>query len=172
MEMRLNMITHCNQLYPVIATNTFVAETAAVIGDVECRQDSSIWFGAVLRGDKGHILVGEGTNIQDNVTVHCDETYPVTLGKHVTVGHNAVVHGCTVEDNVLIGMHATVLNGCHIGKNSIIAAGALLPQGMEVPEDSLVIGVPAVIARELTEEQIAAIEESAQEYIQLAGLYR
>lgn len=166
------MITHCQQLYPVIATNTFVAETAAVIGDVECRQDSSIWFGAVLRGDKGHILVGEGSNVQDNVTIHCDETFPVTIGKNVTIGHNAVVHGCTVEDNVLIGMHATLLNGCHIGKNSIIAAGALIPQGMVVPEGSLVVGVPAKISRSLTEEQIAAIQESAEEYIHLAEMYR
>ena len=116
----------------------FVAPNATVLGDVVLRPGSSVWYGAVLRGDDGTLTLGENTNVQDNAVLHCDPGGAVTLGKNVTVGHCALVHGCTVGDGSLIGMHATLLNHCVVGKNCIIGAGALVPEGKIIPDDSLV----------------------------------
>lgn len=123
----------------------FVAPNSTVLGDVVLGPGSSVWYGAVLRGDDGTLTLGENTNVQDNAVLHCDPGGAVTLGKNVTVGHCALVHGCTVGDGSLIGMHATLLNHCVVGKNCIIGAGALVPEGKIIPDDSLVVGVPGKI---------------------------
>ena len=133
----------------------FVAENATVCGDVVLGKDSSVWFGAVMRAESEPMRIGSRTNIQDNVTVHIDNGFPVTIGNDVTVGHNAVVHGCTVEDGVLIGMGSTVLNGAVIGKGSVVAAGALVLEGAVVPPNRLVAGVPAKVKKTFTSEEVA-----------------
>ncbi|MFD5556574.1 gamma carbonic anhydrase family protein [Streptomyces sp. NPDC127068] len=157
---------------PEVDPGAFVAPTAVVIGDVTVRTGASVWYGAVLRGDCGPIVIGADSNVQDNCTVHVDPGFPVTVGERVTIGHNAVVHGCTVGDDALIGMGATVLNGAVIGAGSLVAAGALVPQGMEVPAGSLVAGVPAKVRRPLTEEERAGITRNGALYVQLAGAHR
>ena len=156
---------------PTVDSEAFVAENATVIGDVKLEKNSSVWYGAVLRGDMTSIVVGEGSNVQDNATVHCSPGFPVSIGKNVTVGHNAIVHGATVMDNVIIGMHATVLNGAVIGKNSIIAAGALVTEKAVIPEGSLVVGVPGKVIKQLTEEQIKGNEINASHYVELSKLH-
>ena len=140
---------------------------AQVIGDVEIGENCSIWHGAVIRGDVGPIRIGKNSNVQDNATVHCDPDFPVHIGENVTVGHNAVIHGCTIEDDVMIGMSATVLNGAVIGKGSIVGAGALVREGQIIPPNSLVIGLPAKVVKETTEEQRKAILENANHYVEL-----
>lgn len=149
----------------------FVASNATVQGDVILKPGSSVWYGAVLRGDDGTLTVGENTNIQDNAVLHCDVGGGVTLGKNVTVGHCALVHGCTVGDGTLIGMHATLLNHCVVGKNCIIGAGALVPEGMVIPDGMVAVGVPAKLRKAITPEQIAANERNAEHYVQHAKLH-
>ncbi|MGW3862846.1 gamma carbonic anhydrase family protein, partial [Streptomyces sp. NPDC005047] len=133
---------------------------------------ASVWYGAVLRGDVERISVGADSNVQDNCTLHADPGFPVTVGERVSIGHNAVVHGATVEDDCLIGMGATVLNGAVIGAGSLVAAQALVPQGMRVPPGSLVAGVPAKVRRELTEEERAGVTLNGTMYAALAGEHR
>ena len=145
---------------------------AQVFGDVELGEDVSIWHGAVIRGDTDSITIGNKSNVQDNCVVHCTKEFPVKIGDNVSVGHGAVVHGCTLEDNVLIGMNATVLNGAHIGKNSIVGAGAVVSEGKEFEEGSLILGVPAKKVKDLTSEQIAHIQENADNYIKLSKQYK
>lgn len=157
---------------PSIASDAFTAPTSVVIGDVTMAAGASVWYHTVLRADCGPIVLGADTNIQDNCTVHVDPGFPVTVGERVSVGHNAVIHGCTIEDDVLVGMGATVLNGAHIGAGSLIAAQALVPQGMRVPPGSLVAGVPAKVKRELTEEEREGIKLNAAMYLQLAKGHR
>lgn len=157
---------------PSIAPGAFTAPTSVVIGDVTMAEGSSVWYHTVLRADCGPIVLGADTNIQDNCTVHVDPGFPVTVGARVSVGHNAVLHGCTVEDDVLVGMGATVLNGAHIGAGSLIAAQALVPQGMRVPPGSLVAGVPAKVRRELTDEEREGIKLNAAMYLELAKGHR
>ncbi|MCM2577400.1 gamma carbonic anhydrase family protein [Streptomyces meridianus] len=154
---------------PRIHPEAFAAPTAVVVGDVTLGAGSSVWYHAVLRGDGDSITLGSQSNVQDNCTVHADPGFPVVVGDRVSVGHNAVLHGCTVEDDVLVGMGATVLNGARIGTGSLIAAQALVPQGMEVPPGSLVAGVPAKVRRELTAEERAGLELNAAVYVELAG---
>ncbi|MEC4020390.1 gamma carbonic anhydrase family protein [Streptomyces sp. H27-D2] len=157
---------------PEIDPESFAAPTSVVIGEVSMAPGSSVWYHAVLRADCGPIVLGADSNIQDNCTVHVDPGFPVTVGERVSVGHNAVLHGCTVEDDVLIGMGATVLNGAHIGAGSLVAAQALVPQGMRVPPGSLVAGVPAKVKRELTEEEREHIKVNATMYWELAKAHR
>ena len=145
---------------------------AQVFGDVELGEDVSIWHGAVIRGDTDSITIGNKSNVQDNCVVHCTKEFPVKIGDNVSVGHGAVVHGCTLEDNVLIGMNATVLNGAHIGKNSIVGAGAVVSEGKEFEEGSLILGVPAKKVKDLTSEQIAHIQENADNYVKLSKQYK
>ena len=140
---------------PDVSQAAFIAENATVCGDVVLGKDSSVWFGAVMRAESEPMRIGARTNIQDNVTVHIDNGYPVAIGNDVTVGHNAVVHGCTVEDGVLIGMGSTVLNGAVIGEGSVVAAGALVLEGAVVPPNSLVAGVPAKVKKTLAPEEVA-----------------
>ena len=132
---------------PKIDGSAFVADNATLIGDVELAPDSSVWFGAVIRADNEPIKVGRGSNIQDNATLHCDPSHPLTIGEDVTVGHNAVVHGCTLGDGVLVGMGAVVLDDAVIGEYSIVGAGAVVTSGMVVPPYSLVVGLPAKVVR-------------------------
>lgn len=150
----------------------WTAPTSVVVGEVTLAADSSVWYGAVLRGDCAAIELGEGSNIQDNCTVHADPGFPARIGAGVSVGHNAVLHGCTVGDNVLVGMGATVLNGARVGAGSLIAAQALVPQGMEIPPGSLVAGVPAKVKRELTDEEREVIRANAEYYRHLAATHR
>lgn len=157
---------------PEIDADAFTAPMSVVVGAVTMRAESSLWYGAVLRGDADTITIGAGSNIQDNCTVHADPGFPAHVGEGVSVGHNAVLHGCVVEDDVLVGMSATVLNGARIGEGSLIAAHALVPQGMQVPPGSLVAGVPAKIKRELTQEEREGIRVNAEMYRHLALAHR
>lgn len=144
-----------------------IAENAVVVGDVVLAKNCGIWYGAVLRGDEGHIEVGEDTNIQDNAVVHEN----VTLGKGCTVGHGAIVHGCTVGDNTLIGMGATILNGAKIGRDCIVGAGALVTGKMDAPDGSMILGSPAKVVRPLTAEEIESNREAAQWYVRAMETY-
>ena len=150
---------------------SYIAENASVIGDTVLMNGSSVWFNAVLRADVDKIIIGENSNVQDNATVHCTGGYPVVVGKNVTIGHNAVVHGCTVGDNSLIGMNATVLDGAKIGKNSIVGAGALVTEHKEFPDNSLIIGVPAKAVKTLDENAVQSILNNASHYKALAEEY-
>jgi carbonic anhydrase/acetyltransferase-like protein (isoleucine patch superfamily) len=144
----------------------WIAPGAWVLGDVILKPGASVWFGAVLRGDNEPITVGENTNIQENSVLHTDMGEPLTLGRGVTVGHMAMLHGCTVGDHSLIGIGAVVLGRARIGKNCLIGAGALVTEGKEIPDGSLVVGSPARVVRQLEPGQIAALEASAEHYVQ------
>ena len=146
----------------------FVAANATVLGDVTLGKGTNIWYGAVLRGDESSIHVGAGSNIQDNAVLHCDADCPAVIGRDVTVGHGAILHGCSVEDTCLIGMGAILLNGCVIGAGSLVAAGALVTQGMIVPPGSMVMGSPAKVTRPLRPEESADILDSAATYRHLS----
>lgn len=150
-----------------IAKDTFVAETADVLGDVTMGEGSSIWYNAVIRGDISYIKIGKFTNIQDNATAHVDTNQSTKIGDYVTIGHNAIVHGCTVGDNSLIGMGAIILNGAVIGDNCIIGAGTLITEGAIIPPNSLVIGSPGKIKRQITGEEIKTIKDNAIRYEKL-----
>lgn len=153
---------------PSIADDAFAAPTATLIGNVTLASGSSVFYGAVLRGDTDSITLGEGSNLQDNVVVHCDAGMPATIGARVSVGHGAVVHGCTVEDDCLIGMGATVMNGAVIGAGSLVAGGAVVLEGTLIPPRSLVAGVPAKVRRELSDDEIDGIRANAARYVELA----
>jgi len=155
----------------VLGKPLFVAGNATVLGDITIGEEVGIWFGAVLRADKDRISIGDRSNIQDNCVVHTSRGFPVTLGKNVSVGHGAILHGCTVADQVLIGMGAIVLNGARIGKGSLIGAGAVIREGMEVPEGSVVVGVPGKIIKQTDAEQQQQILANAASYVELAGEY-
>ncbi len=142
----------------------FIAPGAAVIGRVRLAAGVSVWFGAVLRGDNEPIVIGENSNVQDNCVLHTDWGYPLSVGSGVVVGHGVILHGCTVGDNVLIGMGATVMNGAVIGDNCVIGAGALVAEGKQIPANSLVVGVPGRVARTLTDDESAALTAGAREY--------
>ena len=144
----------------------FVAPNATVLGDVVLKPGSTVWYGAVLRGDDGTLTIGENSNVQDNAVLHCDAGGAVTLGKNVTVGHSALVHGCTVGDGSLVGMHATLLNHCVVGRNCIIGAGALVPEGMVIPDGSVAVGVPAKIIKQVSEAQVQANLQNAAHYVE------
>ena len=146
----------------------FIAPKATVIGDVRLGQDSSVWYGAVLRGDINFISVGEGSNLQDGAIGHLSDDLPLEVGAYVTVGHGAVIHACVIEDECLVGMNATILDGARIGRQSIVAAGTVVPQGMQVPEGSLVAGVPATISKTLSPERRQGLRRWAEKYVEVA----
>jgi carbonic anhydrase/acetyltransferase-like protein (isoleucine patch superfamily) len=151
---------------PVVHPSAFVDESAQVIGDVQIGPESSVWMNAVIRGDVKDIRIGARTNVQDGTVVHVmHDTHPTRIGDDVTIGHSAVVHGCTVEDRVLIGMGAILLNGAVVGHDSIVAAGALVAEDMVVPPRSLVMGVPARVRRPLTDAEVESVRESAANYV-------
>ncbi|MEV3859972.1 gamma carbonic anhydrase family protein [Streptomyces sp. NPDC050095] len=166
------LVTGIGGKEPKIDPEAFVAPMSVAIGDVTLHAGASLWYGAVLRAEFEPIVLGADSNIQDNCTVHVDLGFPVTIGERVSVGHNAVLHGCTIEDDCLIGMGATVLNGAVIGAGSLVAAQALVPQGMVVPPGSLVAGVPAKVRRELTEEERAGVTLNGTVYVDLARTHR
>ena len=157
---------------PNLGQNVFISDTAAVIGDVSLGDDVSIWFGSVLRGDMHYIKVGSRSNIQDNAVVHVTTAVsPTHIGSGVTVGHGAIIHGCIIEDNCMIGMGATVMDNAVIGTGSLVGAGALVPPNMVVPSKSLVVGMPGKVVREVHNEEYEMIIERPGEYIELAALY-
>ena len=143
----------------------FVADSAEVIGNVELGEDVGIWFGSVIRGDNERITVGARTNIQDHCVLHSDPGFPLTIGENCTVGHRAILHGCTIGDGTLVGMGATILNGARIGRNCLIGAGALITEGKDIPEGSLVVGAPGKVVRTLGEDDIARLARSAAHYV-------
>lgn len=157
---------------PLIDDSCFVAEGARIIGAVVLSENVSVWFNTVIRGDSAEIVIGANSNIQDNCTVHTDKGLPCIIGKNVTVGHNAVVHACTLEDSCLIGMGATVLSGAVIGENSIVAAGAVVAERRVVPAGVLYAGVPAKFIRNLTLEEQCALKKSADNYLHYAKEYK
>lgn len=166
------MIIDFKDKKPSISESAFIASSAEIIGDVEVGESSSVWFNAVVRGDMGSIRIGSRTSIQDNVVIHTDPSQRADIGDNVTVGHGAVIHGCTIDNNVIVGMNATVLNGAYIGKNSIVGANALVPEGKQFPENSIIIGVPSRVKREASDEDRVKIAENAAEYVELAKEYK
>ena len=152
--------------------NYFVAETAVVIGRVRLREAASVWFGAVLRGDNEWIEVGERSNVQDHAVLHTDMGYPLRLGRQVTVGHRAMLHGCTVGDGSLIGIGSVVLNGAVIGRSSLVGANSLVTEGKTFPDGALILGSPARVVRMLSDEQIEGLRRSAELYIAQAARHR
>lgn len=156
---------------PGIADTAFVASGAVLVGRVTLADRASVWYNSVLRAEAEPITIGEGSNLQDNVSCHVDHGYPLTVGANVSVGHGAVLHGCTIEDDVLIGMASTVMNGAVIGAGSLVAAGAVVLEGTIVPPGSLVAGVPGKVRRELTVDEIAGNRHNAEEYLRHAALH-
>ena len=144
----------------------FVADNAMVIGRVLLRQNASVWFNAVLRGDAELITVGIDSNVQDGAVLHTDPGYPLVIGQGVTVGHKAMLHGCTIGDNSLVGINAVILNGAKIGRNCLIGANALVGEGKEIPDNSMVLGSPGKVVKQLNEQQIAGLKMSAAHYVQ------
>jgi len=157
---------------PRIHSSAFVAESANLIGAIEIGKDASVWYQVVIRADDEPVIIGEGTNVQDGSIIHIDDGMPTVLGKGVTVGHRAIVHGAVVEDHVLISMGAIILSGAQIGKHCIIGAGALVLENMNIPPNSLVLGVPGRVIRPVTDEQIKRIYQTAQGYIERSQIYR
>lgn len=157
---------------PRLGARVFVADNTAIVGDVVIGDDSSIWFGAVLRGDVHHIRIGARTNIQDNCVLHVTAgTWPVILADEVTIGHGAIVHGCTVERGALIGMGSRVLDGATVGELALVGAGALVAEGMNIPPRTLAVGVPARVKRDLTAAEIARLEQSWRNYVEYKNQY-
>ncbi len=159
------MIRAYRGVLPRIAASAYIDPSAQVIGDVEIGERSSIWPGAVLRGDVNPIRIGEETSVQDNCVVHVDVDDPTTIGNRVTVGHAVVLHGCTVEDGSVIGIGAIVLNRARVGRGSVVGAGCLIPEGAEVPPDSLVLGVPGKVRRQVSEEERIRFQANCANYV-------
>ena len=157
---------------PQVARSAWVAPGAFVIGDVHLGEESSVWYGAVLRGDTEPIRIGARTNVQDGCVLHADPGYPTMVGEGCVLGHNAVVHGCEIEDDCLVGMGATILNGAKIGVGSIVAAGAVVPESREFPPGSLIVGLPAKRVGDVSEEQATEIARGASEYVERAAAHR
>ena len=150
----------------------WIAPNAMVLGNVILKKNASIWFGAILRGDNDLITVGENSNVQDNAVLHTDASFPLTIGSKVTIGHLAMLHGCTIGDNSLIGIGAVIMNGARIGKNCLIGAGALITENKEIPDNALVMGSPGKVVRTLSDEQAAALPRSADGYLANWKRYR
>jgi carbonic anhydrase/acetyltransferase-like protein (isoleucine patch superfamily) len=157
---------------PNIADSAWVADSAQVIGQVALSDDVSVWFGAVVRGDNEQLTLGPGSNVQDGAVLHADPGFPLTLAAFVTVGHQAMLHGCTVGEGSLIGIQAVVLNGAKIGRHCLVGAGALVTEGKEFPDGSLIVGAPAKVVRPLRPEEIEGLRRSAVRYVDNARRYR
>ena len=168
----MSLIIPFGDAAPSIDPTAWVAPNATLIGQVTLAENSSVFYGAVLRADVASITLGAGSNLQDNVTVHCDSGVPTSVGAGVSVGHAAVLHGCTIEDDCLIGMNATVLNGAVIGAGSLVAAGAVVLEGTVVPPGSLVAGVPAKVRRELADGERERLTQNARNYLRYAVAHR
>lgn len=157
---------------PEIDDSAFVADSATVIGKVTLQPGSSVWFGATIRGDNERITIGAGSNVQEGTVMHTDIGYPLDIGANVTIGHQAMLHGCTVGDGALIGIQAVILNGAKIGRGCLVGAGALVTEGKEFPDNMLIIGSPAKAVRELAAEDVARLQASADSYVQRARLFK
>jgi carbonic anhydrase/acetyltransferase-like protein (isoleucine patch superfamily) len=157
---------------PQVADSAWVADNAQVMGAVTIAADASVWFGVTVRGDTDTITIGQGSNIQDGSVMHADHGKPLTVGKHVTVGHMVMLHGCTIGDESLIGIGAVVLNGAKIGKNCLVAAGSLVTEGKAFPDGTMIMGAPAKVVRELSPEQIEGLRQSARHYVENARRFK
>ena len=165
-------IYQLENIAPQRGKNVWVAPNASVIGDIRLANEASVWFGAVLRGDNEPIVVGAQSNIQDNAVLHTDAGIPLVIGARVTVGHLAMLHGCAIGDGSLIGISAVLLNRCQIGRHSIVGAHALIPEGKIFPDRVLIVGSPAHVARELSDEEVKRLEHSALHYVENARRFR
>jgi carbonic anhydrase/acetyltransferase-like protein (isoleucine patch superfamily) len=161
-----------NDTVPQLHEKAWVADSATVIGNVRLHEEASVWYGAVVRGDNELITVGRGSNVQDGSVLHTDHGFPLTLGEGVTVGHQVTLHGCSIGDGSLVGIQAVVLNGARVGRNCLVGAGALVTEGKELPDNSLIMGSPAKVVRELTPEQSQRLRQSAMNYIANAARHR
>lgn len=157
---------------PRVAADAWIAPGASVIGDVDLQSGSSVWFGAVIRGDNDSVTIGEGCNIQDGTVVHIDSGFPLTLHRNVTIGHKVMLHGCTVHEGSLIGIGSILLNGSVIGKNTLVGANTLIPEGKEYPDGVLVLGSPGKVVRKLTDEELEGLSRFAGHYISNAEYYK
>ena len=166
------MVMEFEGVTPKIDENTYISESVDIIGKVEILENANIWFGTRLRGDMNNIVIGRNTNIQENSVVHVDSKSPCIIGNNVTIGHGAIIHGCNIADNVLVGMGSIILNNAKIGNNTIIGAGSLITQGKEFPEGVLILGNPAKVIRELTKVEIESIKKSADNYVSLSKKYK
>ncbi|MCX8094731.1 MAG: gamma carbonic anhydrase family protein [Caldisericia bacterium] len=165
------MIRDFKNFKPQIGKNSWISETATIIGNIKIGDNVGIWFGAILRGDVAPIEIGNNTNIQDNSVIHSEVGYPTKIGNGVTIGHNSIIHGCEIGDDTLIGMGAIILNGAKIGRNCIIGAGTVITEGKIIEDNSLVLGVPGKVVRKVTDEEIKRIKENARAYITLKEGY-
>lgn len=165
------MIKSFEGIKPTIDDSAFVAETADIIGNVTIKENASIWYKAVLRGDDGKVIVGENSNVQDGTIVHCGENEPTIIGNNVTIGHAAIIHGCKIGDNSLIGMGSTVLDNAEIGEFTMVGAGSLVT-GKKFPSGVLLLGSPAKVVRELTEEEKLSLKESALHYVEMGKKHK
>ena len=156
---------------PKLGKEVFIARGAVVLGDVTLGDNASVWFNAVLRGDINRIVLGHHTNVQDNAVFHLADDYACVVGNYVTVGHGAIVHACTIQDQVLVGMGSTILDGAVIGEESIVGARTLVTQGAQIPPGSLVVGAPGKVVRRLTDQERANLHQMAEKYVQVAGYY-
>ena len=166
------MIMDFEGVTPRINKNTYISESVDIIGKVNVEENVNIWFGTRLRGDMNNIIIGENTKIQENSVVHVDINSPCIIGKNVTIGHGTIIHGCSISDNVLVGMGSIILNNAKIGKNTIIGAGSLVTQGKSFPDGVLILGNPAKVVRELTDDEIKNIKKSADNYVNLSKRYK
>ena len=157
---------------PRISDSAWVADSARVIGRVDLAEGASVWFGAVLRGDNEPIRIGKGSNVQDGTLIHTDPGFPVTLGQNVSIGHQVMLHGCTIGEGSLVGIQAVVLNGAKIGKHCLVGAGSLVTENKEFPDGSMILGSPAKVVRSLTPEQIEGLQRTALHYVENAKRYR
>ncbi|WP_226344192.1 gamma carbonic anhydrase family protein [Agilicoccus flavus] len=157
---------------PQVDESAYVADNATLVGRVSVGAQASVWFSATARADGDAITIGARSNLQDGAVMHADPGFPATLGDDVSVGHAAVVHGCTIGDRVLVGMSATVMNGATVGSDTVLAAGTLVSEGVEIPPRSLVVGVPGKVHRELTDEEVASIAANAERYVERCAQYR
>lgn len=168
----MNQLITFDEHTPKVHESAFVAHTAVLIGQASLGQDASAFYGVVMRGDTNSLTVGNGSNLQDNVVLHADHGFPTSVGNGVSVGHGAIIHGCTIEDDCLIGMGATIMNGAVIGAGSLVAGGAVVLEGAVIPPGSLVAGVPAKVRRELSSEELEHVRENARTYVELARKHK
>ncbi|MEA4957013.1 Protein YrdA [bioreactor metagenome] len=165
------VINGLNDLKPQIHESVKLFEGSHIIGDVKIDENSSVWYNAVIRGDKGPIVIGKCSNIQDNCVIHCSDTLTTTLKDFVSIGHGAIIHGCEIGENVIVGMNATILNDSKIGNDSIVGAGSVVTEGKEFPNQSLIMGVPGRLIRQLNSEEIKKIKSNALDYVDLIKSY-
>jgi carbonic anhydrase/acetyltransferase-like protein (isoleucine patch superfamily) len=165
------MVINYKNYSPKIANNTFVAANSTIIGRCTIEDNSSVWFNATIRADVNEIKIGKNVNVQDGSVIHCDHEYAVSIADNVTIGHNAIIHGCSISSNCIIGMGSTILDGASIGENCIVGANSLITTGKEIPSGSLVMGSPAKVVRQLSVEEIEGIKKSVTGYVALSKEY-